>query len=104
MTRLILTVVAMAAATILTRAAPFLFFSRRRPPPVLTFLQAYLPLVLMTVLVLSAFRTVDWTEAPHGLPAIAGVAITAALHFWRRNTLLSIGCGTALYMALSRLL
>lgn len=104
MTRILLTVAAMAVVTILTRAAPFLFFARRSPPPVLAYLQAYLPPVLMTILVLSAFRTIAWAEAPHGLPAIAGVAVTAILHLWRRNTLLSICCGTALYIALSRLL
>ena len=34
---------------------------------------------------------------------LIAAAVVAALHVWRRNTLLSIGAGTALYMLLIRL-
>lgn len=37
---------------------------------------------------------------PHTIPELIGVAVTAALHLWRRNSLLSIAVGTAVYMAL----
>lgn len=104
MTRVLLTVAAMAAVTVLTRAAPFLFFSRRKPPAALDYLQAYLPPALMTILVLSAFKDIRWADAPHGIPALAGAVATAALHLWRRNVLLSIACGTAVYMVLLRAL
>jgi branched-subunit amino acid transport protein AzlD len=104
MTRLIVATLAMAAVTLFTRAAPFLFFSKREPPPFLNFLQRYAPAVVMSLLVLSTFRSLDYSAAPHGLPALAGVAATAALHLWRRNVLLSIVGGTGLYMLLSALL
>ncbi len=100
MNRLLVGTAAMAAVTFFTRAAPFLFFSKREPPPFLNFLQRYAPAVVMSLLVLSTFRNVDFGSAPHGLPALAGVALTAALHLWKRNVLLSIAGGTALYMAL----
>ena len=41
---------------------------------------------------------------PHTVPImtliVLGMAVTAAVHLWRRNTLLSIAVGTALYMIL----
>ena len=37
---------------------------------------------------------------PHTIPVLIGVAVTAALHLWRRNTLLSIAAGTVVYMVL----
>lgn len=38
--------------------------------------------------------------APHGLPELISIAVITALHLWKRNVLLSIGVGTALYMVL----
>ena len=38
--------------------------------------------------------------APHGLPELISIAALTALHLWKRNVLLSIGVGTALYMLL----
>jgi branched-subunit amino acid transport protein AzlD len=104
MSGILLATFAMAAVTLFTRAAPFIFFSRRKPPPFLDFLQRYAPAVVMSLLVLSTFRGLDYSAAPHGLPALAGVAVTAVLHLWKRNVLLSIVGGTGLYMALTALL
>ncbi len=36
----------------------------------------------------------------HGLPETISILFIAVLHKWRKNTLLSIGAGTALYMYL----
>ena len=38
--------------------------------------------------------------ATHGLPEALAILGTAALHLWKRNMLLSIFGGTALYMAI----
>ncbi len=103
MTRILLAVAVMAGVTLLTRAAPFLFFSKRKPPAVLDYLQRFIPPVVMTLLVLASFKDIRFAEAPHGLPALLGAAATALLHFWKRNVLLSIAGGTALYMILIRL-
>lgn len=103
MSRILLSVLVMALVTLFTRAAPFLFFARRRPPAILDYLQRYIPPVVMSLLVLSTFKDIDFTAAPHGLPALAGAALTALLHLGRRNVLLSIAGGTALYMLLIRL-
>jgi branched-subunit amino acid transport protein AzlD len=104
MTRIVLAVVAMALVTILTRAAPFIFFAKRKPPAALDYLQTYLPAALMTILVMASFKDIRWAEAPHGIPAIAAAVLTAVVHLWRRNVLVSIACGTAAYMAMIRLM
>ncbi|WP_455383687.1 branched-chain amino acid transporter permease [Salinispira pacifica] len=88
----------MAAVTIFTRAAPFLFFRSRRQPPLLRFVESYLPPMMMLILVLYSLKDVPFTRAPYGIPELTALAITAALHLWKRNALLSIFGGTAFYM------
>ncbi len=101
---LLAVILAMAGVTILCRAAPFLFFMKRRPPAVVDYLQKYIPPMIMTVLVLGSYRGIRFAEAPHGIPELIAGAAVAALHLWRRNTLLSILCGTGLYMVLIRVM
>jgi branched-subunit amino acid transport protein AzlD len=104
MSRLVLAVLVMTAVTILPRAAPFLFFSRRKPPAFLGYLQVYVPPVIMTLLVLGALKDVPFQQPPYGIPAMAGVTLSAVLHLWKRNVLLSIAGATAVYMVLIRML
>lgn len=40
------------------------------------------------------------TTAPFGAPEALALACVAGLHLWKKNTLLSIGAGTTLYMVL----
>lgn len=96
-------VAAMAAVTLLCRATPFLFFMRRRPPALVDYLQVYIPPMIMTVLVLGSYKSLDLRLPPYGLPEIVAGLAVAGLHLWKRNTLLSIFAGTALYMVLIRL-
>ena len=93
----------MAFVIIFCRALPFIFFSRRKPPPAFAFLESYMPALAMTVLAVSSYTGLNWKVSPHGLcELLAGVAV-AALHLWKRNALLSILGGTILYMLLSGL-
>lgn len=101
---MLISVTVMAAVTLATRAAPFVFFSRKKPPAFLDYLQRYVPPAVMCLLALSSFKDIPFGQAPYGIPALAGAAATAILHLWKRNVLLSIACGTAVYMALIRIL
>lgn len=103
MSRLLLAVLVMTAATLFTRAVPFIFFAKRKPPAFLDYLQIYLPPVVMSLLVFASLKDTNLTEAPWGIPSLVGAALTALLHLWKRNVLLSIAAGTALYMVLIRL-
>ena len=52
------------------------------------------------MLVVYCLKATPVMDAPHGLPEAIAVAVTAGLHVWKRNNLLSIGAGTILYMVL----
>ena len=43
---------------------------------------------------------VDLLGPTHGLPELIAAAAVVGLHCWKKNTLLSIAAGTALYMVL----
>ena len=55
---------------------------------------------MMGLLVVYCLKGVTWLSAPHGAPELIAIAAVAALHTWKRNVLISIAGGTALYMVL----
>lgn len=101
---LVFAVLAMAAVTYLLRAVPFLFFGRREPPAIVSYVARYMPPVIMTILALNSFKGLRLDRAPYGIPELVSAAVVAGLQTWKRNALLSIIGGTALYMALIRLI
>lgn len=97
---LILTLV-MAAGTILTRFLPFVLFpAGKKMPPFVEYLGRVLPYATMGLLVVYCLKGVSLFTAPFGLPEFLACALVAALHVWKRNSLLSIGAGTVFYMIL----
>lgn len=94
-------VAVIAFVTAALRFAPFLIFrENRRTPALLEHLGRVLPYAIMGMLVVYCLKNVELTAAPYGLPELLGCGAVAALHVWKRNTLLSIGAGTVLYMLL----
>ena len=94
-------ILAVAAGTQLTRWLPFwLFPENRKPPAAVTYQGRVLPPAMMGLLVVYCLKGVTWLEAPHGAPEVIAVAVVTALHCWKRNVLLSIAGGTAVYMLL----
>ena len=90
-----------ALVTIGLRFLPFLIFGEnRQTPPLITYLGQVLPFAIMGMLVVYCLKDVTLTAAPFGIPELLGCAAVAGLHVWKRNTLLSIGGGTVLYMLL----
>ena len=97
-------VAVIAAVTALTRFLPFLVFGgKRQPPRAIVYLGRALPCAIMGMLVVYCLRNVTPLSPPHGIPEAIGVAVAAALHIWKRNTLLSIAASTAVYMLLVQL-
>ena len=45
----------------------------------------------------------DLTAGGHGLPELIAIALTVALHLWKRQMLLSIAGGTVCYMLLMQM-
>ena len=86
------------------RQLPFSFFRKGKIPAVIRYLGAVLPMAIMCILVLYCIRSTEFSAAGSWLPQIAALAVTAALHLWKRNSTLSIFGGTACYMILLRIL
>ena len=98
-THAILTITVCAIVTAALRFLPFLIFGEnRKTPEVITYLGRVLPYAIMGMLVVYCLKDVSFTGAPFGIPEILGCATVAGLHVWKRNTLLSIGVGTVVYM------
>ena len=97
---LVVFILSMAAATALTRFLPFLLPSRWLEFRLVRTLKEGLPAVILLLLVIYSLKDTPLTAAPWGLNEGIALAVVAALHLWRRNALLSIAGGTALYMLL----
>lgn len=100
----LMTILAVALATVLTRFLPFwLFPQRREPPAVVSWLGKLLPAAMMGLLVVYCLKDAQFSGTWQGYIQLAGVAIVAVLHLWKRNVLLSIGGGTLCYVLLLQL-
>ena len=99
------TIAVCTAATMLTRFLPFLIFSSKeqQPPEVVRYLGRVLPAAIFGMLIVYCLKSVTPFAGSRGIPEAIAVAVTAGLHLWRRNTLLSILAGTACYMLLVQL-
>lgn len=97
-----LAIAVMAAVTLATRALPFVFLRSLAHHPSVLYLGRYLPPAIMTLLVLYCVRDVHWLNAPWGARHLLAIGLTAGLHCWRRNALLSIAGGTGLFMWLTQ--
>lgn len=101
----IITIAVCALGTMATRFLPFLIFSGSKPtPPFIKYLGQALPTAVFGMLVVYCLKDVDFLAAPHGLPEMLAIAVTVALHLWRRQMLLSIAGGTVCYMLLVQLI
>lgn len=96
-----LSIAVAAAVTMLVRAAPFVLFGKgRRQPEVIGYLGRVLAPAVVAMLVVYCLRSTKIFAWPYGLPEFIAVAVVVGLHLWKKNTLLSIFGGTALYMLL----
>ena len=90
-----------SSVTALIRFLPFVVFGGGRPTPkFVVYLAGVLPCAIMAMLVVYCLRGVDLLGPTHGLPELLAGAAVVGLHLWKKNTLLSIAVGTALYMVL----
>lgn len=89
-----------AAATIITRFLPFILFSKKTESPYIDYLGKVLPYAAIGLLVVYCLKGVDFTASPYGAPEAIAIIVIAILHYWKENTLLSIGAGTFIYMIL----
>ena len=89
-----------AACTFLERLLPFLIFRKGEIPSLIRYLGKVLPLAIMATLVVYCLRGTAFDAYANFIPQMVAVAVTAGLHLWRGNTLLSVLGGTVTYMCL----
>jgi branched-subunit amino acid transport protein AzlD len=96
----------MGAVILLCRAVPFIFFSEKslQKESLLNFLEKIVPPAAMTVLALNSLGGAFLENKITGLLTLASSVFTALLHLWKRNSLVSIFGGTALYMILIKII
>lgn len=101
----VVTILVITLVTAALRFIPFLIFGGNKPvPKYITYLGKVLPYSIMAMLVVYCLKGISFLKAPFGLPELISVALVVILHVWKRNTLLSIICGTLCYMLLIQLI
>ncbi|MCL2180192.1 MAG: AzlD domain-containing protein [Treponema sp.] len=110
----------MALVIFFCRVCPFLFFrgkktddrdtaASRRAEAFIDFIEKIVPPLAMTVLTFNAisspvYESIKQGGLQHGGAVLAAAAATVIIHLWRKNPLFSIFGGTAVFMALERLI
>ena len=103
-TTILATIFVSAIITILIRFLPFLIFKGKETPSSIRYLGDVLPYAIMAMLVVYCLKGIDFTTSPFGAREIITTLATVLLHVWKRNTLISVVGGTAIYMVLVNLL
>ena len=100
----IITVAMCVLGTAATRFLPFLIFSEKRPiPKIVQYFSRTLPAAVFGMLVVYCLKDVSVLTGSHGIPELIAIAVTAALHLWKKNMLISVLCGTLCYILLVQL-
>ncbi len=97
----IVVIIVMGLAVLATRIVPVLIFGRgEKVPEFILYLGRVVPYTAMGLLIVYCLRDVPVLESPHGLPELISLAVVTLTYLWKRNTILSVVIGTALYMFL----
>ena len=97
----IIVIIVMGLAVLATRIVPVLIFGRgEKVPEFILYLGRVVPYTAMGLLIVYCLRDVPVFESPHGLPELISLAVVTLTYLWKRNTILSVVIGTALYMFL----
>lgn len=97
----ILIVAVVAIVTIALRFLPFFIFGgKRKTPGIIVYLGKVLPYAIMGMLVIYCLRGIPGGSIGTGAAQLIACAAVVLLHLWKRNTLISIIGGTAVYMIL----
>jgi len=85
-------------SSFLTRAIPFVVFSKKHEHPYIEYLGNVLPFASIGLLIIDCMKHTNILITPYGTPELFAILTIVALHFWKNNSLLSIVGGTSIYM------
>jgi len=104
-TQQIITILMVVLGTMLTRFLPFIAFPAGKPTPkYIQYLGKVLAGSVFGLLVIYCLKNVSLFTGNHAIPELISIALVIALHFWKRQMLLSIAGGTICYMLLVQLI
>ena len=92
-------IIIMASVTTLTRFLPFIIFNKNVPSFVL-YLGKVLPTAIIGMLVVYCLKDISFTTYPFATKEIIASLVVILLQLKTRNSLISIICGTCIYMVL----
>ena len=91
----------MGFVTLMTRILPVLIFERgEKVPDYILYLGKVVPFTAMGLLIVYCLKDVPVLESPHALPELIALAVVSGTYLWKRNSILSVVIGTAVYMLL----
>ena len=97
----ILTVAIIILATAIMRFLPFIAFPESKPTPkFILYMGKVLPAAVFGLLVVYCLKNVSVFQGNHGIPELIAILVTAVLHLWKKQMLISISAGTVCYMVL----
>ena len=99
----IVVIAAMALLTFALRALPFLAAQWLKKHPLVQRLGQFLPLAIMTLLLLHSGTSAAQEHAAGPWPELLAVALVVVLQWRTRNALLSIVVGTCVYVLMRNL-
>lgn len=77
--------------------------NRKDPPKYISYLGKVLPPAIIGMLVIYCLKDMTPWVHPFGIPELIAAACVVGTQLWKRNTLISILTGTAVYMLLVQL-
>lgn len=89
-----------AGVTWALRALPFVMLAPLRNSAVLQYIGEAMPVGVMILLAAYTLRETEISIAAVGSVVVA-LAVTIAVHLWKRNSLISIFAGTGVYVVLA---
>lgn len=98
--QIIISVIIMSVVTAMIRFAPFVLFAGKTTPDWLTKIGSLLPYSIMGMLVVYCLKNVSFSSYGTFMPELIASLLVVLTYIWKKNTLLSIVCGTLCYMIL----
>ena len=101
LTEQLITISMAVIGTLLTRALPFILFpAGKKTPEFIKYLGNVLPGAVFAMLVVYCLKGINPFSFPFGLPEMIALTFVVIVHLMKRQMLISIVGGTALYMIL----
>ena len=98
---ILITALMIVIGTAFLRFLPFLIINKSLSEnKYIQFLGKILPYSMIALLVVYCLKDINIIKFPYALPQLISIAVIIILHIIKRNVLISIGVGTALYMFL----